>query len=285
MLIDYGSLPPSPEFRKTGKHLANYRRVYAASEEAASTLPVSEEGLAAWLALYDRLDAKHVVVKGKDVETTFGFRVTNEDVAAFCRKLGPRYLGFAGVDPNKGATAVRELEFAVRELGLRGLNLQCFEHKVAINDRRMFPLYAKCVELGVPVNIHVGTNFSLATSMELGRPVLLDDVMLQFPELVVCASPPGWPWVHELIAVAWRHPNVYIGVVAVRPKYLAVAGSGYEGLLQYGKGVLQDRMVFGSAFPMQPIDRAVEEIGALPLKDAVREKWLCRNAERLLGLV
>jgi hypothetical protein len=108
--------------------------------------------------------------------------------------------------------------------------------------------------------------------------------MVHFPELRVCASPPGWPWVHELLGVAWRHRNVWIGLVAVRPKYLAVAHSGYEPLLQYGNTVLQDRIIFGSAYPMMPVDRCLGEIEALPLKDSVRRKWVYDNAARFLGL-
>lgn len=281
-LIDYGSTPPS--LHKTGPHLENYRRVYNSSERAATPEKGSAESLAEYLAMYERANARHVVIKARDIETTFGFRIRNEDVAAFCEKHGPRYIGFAGVDPNKGMTAIRELEHAVKNLGLRGLNLQCFENKLRINDARMFPLYAKCIELDIPVNIHCSTNFSTAVSMDYGRPQYLDEVMVHFPELRVCASPPGWPWVPELLAVAWRHANVWIGVVAVRPKYLAVENSGYEMLLQYGNTILKDQMIFGSAYPMQPIDRCVAEVKALPLKDEVRQKWLHDNAARFLGL-
>ncbi|MEO8280854.1 MAG: amidohydrolase family protein, partial [Ideonella sp.] len=243
------------------------------------------EPLSEYLAMYERNNARHVVIKARDLETTFNFRIRNEDVAAFCKEHGPRFIGFAGVDPNKGMVAVRELEFAVRELGLRGLNLQCFENKLRINDAKMFPLYAKCIELDIPVNIHCSTNFSVATSMDYGRPIYLDDVMVHFPELRVVASPPGFPWVAELIAVAWRHANVNIGLVAIRHKYLAVANSGYEMLLQYGNSVLQDQIIYGSAYPMMPIDRSLAEVDALPLKDQVRQKWLHDNAARLLGVV
>jgi hypothetical protein len=284
MLIDYGSSPPVPEFTKTGPHLSNYRRVYEASEQAAGRTEIGASALAKYLDAYERLGARHVVVKARDVETTFGFRVSNEDVAAFCRAHGPRFIGFAGVDPNKGMAAVRELEHAVKELGLRGLNLQCFEHKLRINDAKMYPLYAKCIELGVPVNLHCSINFSTSVLMEYGHPRFLDEVMVHFPELRVCASPPGWPWVHELLGVAWRHVNVFIGLVAVRPKYLGVANSGYEPLLQYGNSILQDRVIFGSAFPMQPVERAVTEVEALGLKPEVKRKWLHDNAARFLGL-
>ncbi|MSP88217.1 MAG: amidohydrolase [Alphaproteobacteria bacterium] len=284
MFIEFGSKPPIPEFDKSGPHLANYRRVYNTSEDAVERLGVGPEALAKYLAMYDRLGARHVVVKARDLETTFGFRIANEDVAAFCHAHGPRFLGFAGADPHKGIVAIRELEFAVRELGLRGLNLQCFEHKLAINDKKMYPLYAKCIELDIPVNIHASINFSTDTLMEYGHPRLLDEVMVHFPDLRVCASPPGWPWVQELIGVAWRHKNVSIGLVAVRPRVLGIANSGYEPLLQYGNTILQDRIIFGSAYPMQPVERALAEIDALALKPEVRRKWVHDNAARFLGL-
>lgn len=282
-IIDFNSRPPIAAFNAGASHLSNYRRVYRKSEQEVA-LEAGGDALGSYLAAYDRVGAERVVVKAKDVETTFGIKASNEAVAEFCAEHGPRFVGYAGVDPHKGADAVRELEQAVRELGLRGLNLQCFEHRLAINDAKMYPLYAKCVELGVPVNIHTGINFSTECLMEHGRPILLDEVMVHFPRLRVVASPPGWPWVHELIAVAWRHANVHIGVSAVRFKYLDVPHSGYEALVTYGNGVLQDRMLFGTSFPMQPIERAVEEMAALPLKDSVREKWLYKNAARLLDL-
>lgn len=240
--------------------------------------------MADYLAEYDAAGVSHICVKARDLETTHGWRIRNEDVSAFCAEQGPRCIGFAGVDPNKGMTAVRELDHAVTRLGLRGLNLQCSEHHMAINDRRMYPLYAKCIELDIPVNIHTSINFATSSLMKFGHPQLLDEVMVDFPELRVCASPPGFPWVHELIAVAWRHANVSIGLVAVRPKYLAVAGSGYEPLLQYGRTVLKDRIIFGSVYPLAPIRRTLDDIAALPLDDDVRHMWLYENARRFLRL-
>ena len=253
MFIDYSSTPPTPAFHPPQTaHLQNYRRVYAASEARVESAGDDAAQLAAYLAEYERLDARHVVVKARDNETTFGLKVTNEAVAQFCRDHSPRYVGFAGVDPHKGMVAVRELEFAVRELGLAGLNLQCFELKLAINDKLMYPLYAKCIELDIPVNIHCGTNFSTSSLMDYGRPAYLDEVLVHFPELRACAAPPGWPWVEELLGVAWRHQNLCIGVVAVRPELLAKEESGYRPLMVYGGKMLQDRILTGSSYPMQP---------------------------------
>ncbi len=281
-LIDYSSKPPIAEaVLAQAAHLQNYDRIYA---QPASDAPQSADALAQYLATYDELDAQHVVVKARDLESTFGVKLANETVAAFCRDHGARYIGFAGVDPHKGMNAVRELEHAVKELGLRGLNLQCFEHKLAINDKLMYPLYAKCVELDIPVNIHCGINFSTHTTMAYGQPYLLDEVMVHFPELRVCAAPPGWPWVHELIGVAWKHPNLMIGLVFVKPKLLAVPNSGYEPLLQYGRTLLQDKIIFGSGFPRLSPFQALREIDDLGLSHEIRDKWLYRNANAFLRL-
>lgn len=288
MIIDYASRPPAPAFdQSNATHLANYRRVYASSESRAAASVGAGAGagtMSDYLETYDRAGVETIVVKARDLETTFGWRIRNEDVAAFCQAHGERFFGFAGVDPHKGMTAVRDLEYAVRELGLRGLNLQCFEHKLAINDPRMYPLYAKCIELDIPVNIHCSINFASTTLMEYGRPALLDQVMVHFPELRVCAAPPGFPWVQELIGVAWRHPNVHIGLVAVRPKYLAVAHSGYESLLQYGRTILQDRIIFGSSYPLTPLQQSLDDIDSLGLAPEIRHKWLYQNACNFLRL-
>lgn len=281
MMIDFSSRPPLPEFHKAAAHLGNYRRVYRASE-AETSKEVGEEAFAAYLAAYDAVGAKHIVVKARDLESTFGFKIANEDVARLCAAHGGRFVGFAGVDPHKGPAAVEELRHAVTELGLRGLNLQCFEHRLRPNDPLLVPLYAECVKLDIPVNIHCGINFSTASLMEYGRPIHLDEVATAFPELRICASPPGWPWVQELIGVAWRHRNLRIGVVSIRPSLLEKDNAGYESLLLYGGKLLQDQFLFGTGFPMLPVERTVGEIDALPLSEAVRHKWKYQNAAEFL---
>ncbi|OWT63759.1 amidohydrolase family protein [Candidimonas nitroreducens] len=287
MYIDFSSKPPTPEFQDQGSHMANYNHVYERSKSAVASARESSDAtlLAQYLDVYEHTGAKHVILKGRDLESTYGFKVSNEDVAAFCMQHGPRYIGYAGIDPHKGMAAVRDLEHAVKNLGMRGCNLPCFELKLAINDPRMYPIYAKCIELNIPAVVHCGVNFSTTSPIRNSHPQLLDDVMVHFPELRVIAAPPGWPWVQELISVAWRHRNVYIALAAVRPKYLATPNSGYESLLQYGTTVLKDRVIFGSAFPLMPVTQALDDIQALPMSDEIRCKWLHDNAVRALGLV
>lgn len=285
MIIDFSSRPPEERF-DTGNvaALENYRRVYRNSEVRIGPNSKGESALRSYLAAYERLEARAVVIKARDSSSTMGIMVRNEDVAAFCDAHGPRYIGFAGVDPHSGASAVSQFEDAVRGLNLQGLNIQCFEHGLAPNDKLLYPLYEKCCELDVPVNVHTGINFSSVAAIDLGRPIHLDQVLRDFPDLRVCASPPGWPWVHELIAIAMRHRNLMIGLVAIRPKLLARQGSGYEPLLTYGTTILSDRILFGSAWPMQSLEDAVDEITELPVPKDVRSKWLHDNAAAFLRL-
>lgn len=283
MLIDFASRPPLPQFKVQTAHMDNYRRIYQKSEaEVAAGTAASD--LSDYLKMYDDLGAAHVVLKARDARTTLGFQVSNEVVADFCREHGPQFIGFAAVDPHMGSTAREELDRAIRELGLRGLNVQGFEHLLPINDPKLMVLYEQCAALNIPVNIHCGMNFSLSSKAVYGHPLALDDVLSAFPSLRVCASPPGWPWITELIAMAWRHPNLWIGLSAVRPKLVGVSGSGYEALLRYGSTMLKRRIIFGSGYPMIPVARSVEEIRALGLPRDIEQAWLYDNAAQYLGL-
>ncbi|MFP3562900.1 amidohydrolase family protein [Paraburkholderia sp. SIMBA_030] len=283
MIIDFASRPPLAEFKVQTSHMDNYRRVYRHSESAVASQE-SASSLASYLEMYDRLQASRVVLKARDARSTMGFRVPNETVAQFCRNHGSRFIGFAAVDPHLGGDAVAELDHAVRELGLAGLNVQGFEHMLPINDPKLMVLYEKCAELQIPVNIHCGLNFSLSSKVIYGHPLALDDVLTAFPTLRVCASPPGWPWINELVAMAWRHPNLWIGLSAVRPKLLGTPNSGYEQLLHYGRSVLKERIIFGSGFPMIPVERSVDEVLALGLPEDICRGWLHDNAAALLGV-
>ena len=283
MIIDFSSTPPLPELRGVTPHLQNYRRVYRASEEQTDQA-VGPEALASYLRLYDALDARTVVVKARDAESTFGFKIENRDLARFCQTHGPRFIGFAGVDPHKGKPAVAELEIAVKELVLSGLNLQCFEHKLHPNDRLLYPLYAKCVELDVPVRIYSTMNYANDRPYDLGHPRHLDQVAMDFPELRIVAGLSGWPWVNDLVGLLRRHPNLYCDTASHHPRYFGVPGSGWEMFLQFGNTLLQDKIMIG--FSKDSFGLTVPQLAALyeelPLKETVIEKWLYGNAKRFL---
>jgi hypothetical protein len=207
----------------------------------------------------------------------------NEETAALVSTWPERLRGMAVFNPFEGEAAVRELERAVRELGFAAVYISPYRWGIKADDPRFHPGYVKAAELGVPVFVYTAMTYRTDYPMDVGRPLYLDRVAMEFPRLPIVAGCGGWPWVPELVGLARRHQNVYIDFSSHRPKYLAVAGSGFEMLLQFGNTLLQDRVVFasGAGDLGVPLGTLVEEVRALPLKEAVKEKWLRGNAERL----
>jgi predicted TIM-barrel fold metal-dependent hydrolase len=284
LVIDLSVKPPLEEFfrpfREAG--LAGYREAYL-QERKGRMYETGDEALQAFLRGL-RQARVLAVVRGLDAESTAGIKISNDLIADLVREHPDCLLGMAGVDPHKGREAVRELRRAVTDLGLRGVNFQLMENNLQADDRLLYPIYEACCELDVPVNLHASFHFVRHVRMDISHPRHLDRVAMDFPDLRIIAAPAGFPWVHELIAVAWRHPNVSIGLAAVRPKLLVTAGSGYEPLLTYGRSLLKDRILFASSHPLVVICLAIAEVGALGLAEDVREGWMVGNASRLLGL-
>jgi len=282
MIIDFRISPPLASTGGLPPRRAPYQSLYGFSDEFVKeyTSIIPEQ----LVLMLDQAGIDKVVIPAEDNESTFGTKIPNEKLAEFCQRAPKRLIGLAGVDPHKGMTAVRELEHAVKGLGLAGLNLPPFLQRLYPTDRRYYPLYAKCIELDVPVVLHVGINFFQEATMKHSHPMHLDEVATDFPELKIVATHGGWPWVAEMMAVAWKHPNVYIDIASQNPKYLGMPTMGWGPLLQLGNTLLQDRVLFATRFPMLSYDRVLEEFRQLPLKDDVKEKWLWKNAVNLLRL-
>jgi predicted TIM-barrel fold metal-dependent hydrolase len=207
-----------------------------------------------------------------------GWIITNDDVAAFVREFPDRFVGVATVELEKPLAAVRELDRAVTKLGFKALRIVPWLWKRPPNDKFYFPLYVKCIELGIPFCTQVGHTGPLMPS-ETGRPVpYLDEVALAFPELVIVGGHIGHPWTDEMIGVAWKHDNVYIDTSAYLPRYYP------PQLVHYLKTYGSDKVLFGTNFPQLSFTRCVEQVGGLGLADEVRAKFLHENARRVFGL-
>ena len=129
-------------------------------------------------------------------------------------------------------------------------------------------------------------NYANDRPMDLGRPLYLDQVCVDFPELTVIAALGGWPWVPELVGAARRHQRLHIDLAAHRPIHIAKPGSGWEMMLQFGNTLLQDRMLFASSWMTLGLTpkEVVEEFNTIPIRDSIRPKWMGANAARLLGI-
>ena len=205
--------------------------------------------------------------------------ISNDEVAGWVEAHPDRFAGLAAVNLNKPMEAVRELRRAVTELGFKGLRVVPWLWEAPPTDRRYYPLYAACVELGVPFCTQVGHTGPLRPS-ETGRPIpYVDQVALDFPELVIVGGHVGYPWTEEMVAVCRKHENVYIDTSAYTSRRLP---RELVAFMQTGTG--RHKVMFGTNYPMIPHDKALEDLDALGLDDETLALYLEGNARRVFGL-
>jgi predicted TIM-barrel fold metal-dependent hydrolase len=204
--------------------------------------------------------------------------ISNDEVAGFVAAAPDRFVGVASVDLRAPMAAVRELRRAVTSLGLRALRVVPWLWGWPPNDRRYYPLYAACVDLGVPLCTQVGHTGPLRTS-ETGRPIpYLDDVALEFPELTIVGGHIGYPWHNEMIALATKYPNVHIDTSAYTVRRYP------RELVDYVRGHGRRKVLFGTNYPMITPARALADIDTLSLDEEARALFLGGNAVRVFGL-
>lgn len=212
----------------------------------------------------------------------------NEYVGDFCAQAnaipdppeGPRgrLLPFASLNPFMINDLPGELERLVEKWDFRGIKVYpTYQHHYP-NDTRMYPLYAKAQELGLPVLVHTGSSVFKGARIKYGDPLLLDDVALDFPELTILMAHSGRPfWYAQAFWMARRHNNVY----------LEISGLPAKNLLKYFPrlGEISHKAVYGSDWPGNPdLRRNVEAIRALPLTEEAKQAILYQNATRILKL-
>jgi len=226
------------------------------------------------------------VLLGWDAETNTGLPpLTNDYIAGIVKKYPETFMGFASVDPWKGKAAIEELTRAIKELGLKGVKFQPAAQGFKPNDRRFYPLYERCVELGIPALFHVGnTGYGAGApggdgiKLKYVRPIYLDDVAADFPGLTIISAHPAWPWQEEMLAIAMHKGNVYMDLSGWSPKYFP------PSLVQYANSLLKDKCMFGSDHPYVRPDRWLADFEKADFKPEVRQKILLDNARKLLKI-
>lgn len=208
--------------------------------------------------------------------------VSYEEVAAVVQAHPDRFYGLAGIDPFEGMEGVKALETAVKDMGFIGAHLYPHWFDMEPDHRRYYPFYAKCVELDVPIQMQVGHCLiyleDRAPMRSVGRPILLDTIACDLPELKLVGIHTGWPWIEEMIAVAWKHPNVYIGSDAYAPRYWKPEFVHF--INTWGK----TKVIFGTDFPVIDNERAINEIDELGLRPEAKRNLLRDNVIRLYDL-
>jgi len=203
--------------------------------------------------------------------------ISNDEVAGFVAQHPDRLIGVGSVDISKPMEAVREIRRCVEELGFKAIRVLPWLCDTPPTDRRFYPVYVACCEMGVPFCTQIGHTGPLMSS-EVGRPIYLDRVALDFPELVIVGGHIGYPWTQEAIAVATKHENVYIDTSAYTTKRYP------EELIAFMKHHGARKVLFGTNYPMIFPQKALEHLDALGLNDETKALFLGGNAKRIFKL-
>jgi predicted TIM-barrel fold metal-dependent hydrolase len=191
-----------------------------------------------------------------------------------------RFFGSVSVDPNRGMDGVRELVKAYETLGVK--SAQVFPAgllpQVPINDRKFFPLYAKCVELDLPICVTTGIAGPRVPSA-CQATELIDDVCWHFPELKFVMRHGAEPWADLAVKLLLKWPNLSYSTSAFAPRYYP------QAIVDFANTRGSDKVMYAGYFPMGlSLDRIFGELPGVPFKADVWPKFLRHNAERIFDL-
>jgi predicted TIM-barrel fold metal-dependent hydrolase len=264
--------------RPEGYGFDNYNQIFKGRAERAAKVDAGEASrlIAELIADMDRAGVEVGILGG----------ASNPTLARVGKAHPKRFISLVAMSPLDGMRGVREFERLVREEGVRGMRVVALYNMIPASDRRYYPLYAKCVELDVPVRVYTSMNYANDRPYDLGHAKHLDDVCIDFPELRIVAGLAGWPWTGDMVGLLRRHPNLYCDTAAHRPRHFATQGSGWEQFMQFGNTLLQDKIMVGLSRGIfgAPFEELIGEYQELPLKDSVKEKWLYKNAATFFRL-
>ena len=222
-----------------------------------------------------------IAVRAGDIRVPESFEVPYESVHKVCSEYPDRFSGLAGIDPFRGMQGLRDLENAVNEMGFVGAHLYPHWCELPPNHRKYYPYYAKCSELGIPIMMQVGHNLVYSRKRRLpsvGKPIYLDQVAIDFPELKLIGIHIGIPWTEEMISMSWKHENVFTAGDAYAPKYWP------ESYVHYANSYGQKKVLFGTDWPVIDPVRAVEEFNQLNFRESASQRILRENALEVFNL-
>lgn len=204
--------------------------------------------------------------------------ISNDEVYNFVQEAPKRLVGVGAVDISKPMEAVAEIRRCVKELGFKAIRVLPWLCDKPPTDRLFYPVYTTCCELGIPFCTQIGHTGPLMSS-EVGRPIYLDRVALDFPSLTIVAGHIGYPWTDEAIAVATKHENIFIDTSAYTVKRYP------PQLVAYLKSNGRKKVLFGTNYPMITPAQALAGLDTLELDEETKALFLMGNAKRVFKLI
>ena len=276
-VIDFRIRPPYKDFLQTvmytntGRRNDITRKIGFVPSHAAE-----EQSVPLLLAEMDAAGIERGVVVGRNSGVLGSVR--NDIVKEFCDLHRDRFVPVGSIDPAGWKEAPAEVDKLLSE----GFHAVAVEPGGAVqplhtDDRRLYPFYAHCEARRVPVIIMTGGN--AGPDISYSAPEHLDRVLADFPALRVVSVHGNWPWVHQILHIALRRPNLYIS-----PDYLLANMPGMDDFVRAADTWLADRFLYASAFPFAPVGSYLEWFRKLPIRPDSMEKILYNNAAELLSI-
>jgi len=280
-IFDFRARPPSRPFLDyfNPKHVEFFAKRQVVGDLAPSYRAGSIEQ---FFAEADAAGIDRMVIINRMVPAAGGSPacdIPNEHVRDLVARKPDRLIGIAGIDVGGGfGDPLALTEHAVSELGMRGIHISPGRSALDTrpDDTRLFPLYELCDSLSVPVIFMTGP-FS-GGNIDYTRPAYIQTVASHFPKLRIVAGHACWPYVEEMIGVAYRHENIFVSP----DSYLYMPGA--TEMVRAAGDLLQDQFIFASSYPVGAMGVALERFLSLGYSEAVLEKTLSLNARRVLGL-
>ena len=277
MVIDFRLRPPVAGFLNTLMYSAGERRDGFTRTVGFTPSPAAQQqSMDLLLREMDEAGVAQGVVVGR-LAGVLG-SVSNDDVAKIVADHPGRFIGAASIDPTSRKGACDTISQAVKA-GFKLVNIEPGSYPVPLyaDDRRLYPIYAHCEDLGVPVIMMVGG--TAGPDLSYSDPIRTDRVLADFPNLKVVVAHGGWPWVNEILHVAFRRPNMYLS-----PDMYFSRMPGWEEYVKAADSFLADRMLYASSFPFCPVKDYKTWFETLPIKPDNLRKIMGGNARTLLGL-
>ena len=281
-VIDMRSRPPLPEFRA---YFDPARLAALSVRSGAAGVPRAfvEGSMELYFEEMAEAGITTAVVQGRNSPASvMGTRfneafIANETIADLQTRYPGRFVGYAGIDASGTAhDAVAETRRCLTDLGLRGIFLEPGRALGAgPDDPRLYPIYEQCLRFGAAVNIMTGPY--AGPDIGASDPVCIDRLATRYPELTIICGHGCWPYVQQIIAVAFKHRNVHVSP----DMYMFAPGGG--AYVEAANGMLRGQMLFGSAYPLRPMSQSVNETGTLGMLPDALDQYLHANATRLLA--
>jgi hypothetical protein len=276
-VIDFRLRPPLKGYLDTIMYSQAARRDRITGQHGMKPAPSAQaQSIDLLLKEMDEAGITRGVVMGR-YSGIYG-TISNEDVAAIVNAYPGRFIGVASVDPTNRRQAIRRIEDALAA-GLIGVNLEpgAYPTPMYADDRRLYPIYAYCEDNDIPVVMMAGGN--AGPDLSYTMPVHVDRVAGDFPKMRLAISHGGWPWVTEILHIAFRRENVWIS-----PDQYLCGMPGSDEYVRAANGFLSERFLYASSYPFISAKDYLAWFRTLPIREEVMERLLYRNAAAFLGV-